>query len=522
MPFSQKASTHSTTYRHLIRAASIGLVAIGASLIPVLPAGASPAPAGTHAPGGFGNGGGGNRGRYGNAGGQGGASGYGNGRSSHADGNGGDPDVKPRGYKAKHTLGPDGLGIKPGKIKHVWLIIMENKSYDATFSGLNNNTYLWKTLPSQGVLLTQYYGTGHFSNDNYLSLVSGQAPVTDTQSDCPYYDAMSGTVDMSGNLTNNPNYGQFTSGAGPNAAAGQNGCVYPATVPTLFNQLDAAGVSWKGYAQDLNDTNTLTGTSSTLPSNSAGTQYCGAPYATPAPTGDTSQPNPGSANPTDQYVPKHFPFPWFESVLQSGDCSPAHIANLFDPANGLYHDLQSQATTPAFSWISPNNCSDAHDAVCAGNNLSGGWSGPTTPNAPVNYTGGLYAGDLFLEHVVPEDRGVPGVQRRWSHRHNLRRGLRSIHLYGQQFPERHRRAAGRRHLHRERHRRRDAVRQVGQLGAPGPEHAAGHRSRRPGAVPRRWRQRLHRPSLQLRGADSAAPARGYLPPRRGGGLRQRQ
>ena len=38
------------------------------------------------------------------------------------------------------------------KVKHVWYIIMENKSYDATFSGLNNNTYLCKTLPSQGTL----------------------------------------------------------------------------------------------------------------------------------------------------------------------------------------------------------------------------------------------------------------------------------------------------------------------------------------------------------------------------------
>jgi len=24
------------------------------------------------------------------------------------------------------------------------MIILENKSYDATFTGLNNNTYLWK------------------------------------------------------------------------------------------------------------------------------------------------------------------------------------------------------------------------------------------------------------------------------------------------------------------------------------------------------------------------------------------
>ena len=44
-------------------------------------------------------------------------------------------------------------GLHPGAIKHVWLIILENKSFDATFSGLNQNTYLWKTLPAQGVLL---------------------------------------------------------------------------------------------------------------------------------------------------------------------------------------------------------------------------------------------------------------------------------------------------------------------------------------------------------------------------------
>ena len=75
-------------------------------------------------------------------------------------------------------------GLKSGAIKHVWLIILENKSYDATFTGLNQNSYLWKTLPKQGVLLKNYYGTGHSSMDNYLSLVSGQAPEEDTQEDC--------------------------------------------------------------------------------------------------------------------------------------------------------------------------------------------------------------------------------------------------------------------------------------------------------------------------------------------------
>ncbi len=84
-------------------------------------------------------------------------------------------------------------GLKAGQVKHVWLIILENKSYDATFTGLNQNSYLWKTLPSQGVLLKNYYGTGHSSQDNYMSLVSGQAPEQDTQSDCSVADTDFGT-----------------------------------------------------------------------------------------------------------------------------------------------------------------------------------------------------------------------------------------------------------------------------------------------------------------------------------------
>jgi hypothetical protein len=292
----------------------------------------------------------------------------------------------------------DGLGVQPGAIKHVWLIILENKSYDTTFTGLNKNTYLWRTLPKQGVLLKNYYGTGHDSQDNYITLSSGQAPQPDVQNDCPYYDRFSGHVDKAGgSLKKNRNYGQMVSAAGVNAAAGQNGCVYPKSVPTLFNQLDANQLSWKGYAQDLGNPDTPAGS----PPHSAGAKYCGAPFAKPGPTGSPSYPNPGAANATDQYVPKHFPFPWFQSVLSSGNCNARHIANVFSATNGLYHDLQRDRTTPAFSWITPNNCSDGHDAVCAGNNLSGGWANPTTPKSPANYTGGLYAADLFLEHVIP-------------------------------------------------------------------------------------------------------------------------
>jgi hypothetical protein len=339
-------------------------------------------------------------------------------------------------------------GLKPGAIKHVWLIILENKSYDATFTGLNQNSYLWKTLPSQGVLLKDYYGTGHSSMDNYLSMVSGQAPEEDTQEDCSVSAKLIGpNADIlnSGSLSTNKNYGQMNSSAnaaqpsGANAPLGENGCNYPTDVPTLFNQLNAVGTTWKGYAQDLGGAQTSGSTqftANTVPNREAAA--CGGP-GTAANNPDTNPTDmegdfPAgvttftAAQPNDQYVAKHFPFPWFESL--TGATSPAaaplnepanggtncdanHVANLDSPADGLFHDLQSAKTTPAFSWITPDNCSDAHDAVCKGNNLSGAFNANGTPDysspipddpestTPKNFTGGLYASDLFLEYYIP-------------------------------------------------------------------------------------------------------------------------
>ena len=299
---------------------------------------------------------------------------------------------------------PDGLGICPGKIKHVWLIILENKSYDATFTGINKNTYLWRTLPSQGALLKGYYGTGHFSLDNYISLVSGQATEPDTQFDCPFYALAPGHVDQSGgSLRANSNYGQFTLAGSPNGKLGSNGCVYPSSVKTLFNQFDSAGVKWKTYLQDLSAPKPTTG-----PPRSAGVKYCGAPYSSPGKVG--TKPNPQVSNATNQYLPKHNPLAWFESVLGGGHCDSGHVADLFSPTNGQYHDLQSTSTTPTFSWITPDMCSDGHDAVCYGNNLSGGFTGPNTVRPPVNWTGGLYSADLFLRHVVPMIEASPAFR----------------------------------------------------------------------------------------------------------------
>ena len=214
-------------------------------------------------------------------------------------------------------------GTPVGAIKHVWLIILENKSYDETFTGLNQNSYLWQTLPQQGALLTNYYGTGHFSMDNYISLVSGQSPSYATQDDCSTSANMTNnnsgiittgtvgtgtdtdhTTDGSGTNTiapnpagpTNGNYGQLLTHGGVDATLPNNGCVYPTDVTTAFNQFNAAGVTWKAYAQDLGGaqpvgattyvTGAKPGVSDTVPGREDG------PAATPAPRRPTPSPTP--------------------------------------------------------------------------------------------------------------------------------------------------------------------------------------------------------------------------------------
>ena len=282
----------------------------------------------------------------------------------------------PAGARPEHAAASS-AAAKPPKIGHVWTIILENKSYEATFTGLNQNSYLWKTLPSYGELLRQYYGTGHFSLDNYISLVGGQSPAPDNQADCPQYTNVA------------PGYP-----APDGQTYASTGCVYPKSVKTIFNQLDDVKKSWKVYAQDMGNDPTR-----------ENPYKCGIP-GDPSGAGVA---DPGGATPTDQYVPKHNPAPWFHALIDNPkDCK--NVVPLNGYAAGAGHkaipsiadDLKSISTTPAFSWISPNNCSDAHDATCKGDNLSGD---------PNNHQGGLYAADLFLKKYIPMIMQSPAFQK---------------------------------------------------------------------------------------------------------------
>src|SRR5689334_5479685 len=119
------------------------------------------------------------------------------------------------------------------KIRHVFVINIENKDYDKTWGKDSPAPYLAKTLRRKGVLLNKFYGTAHNSLNNYIGQISGQGPSKQQQSDCQYFTdfVQTGTED-------------------PQQAIG-DGCVYPKAVKSLPNQLDSKGLRWKGYMQDM-------------------------------------------------------------------------------------------------------------------------------------------------------------------------------------------------------------------------------------------------------------------------------
>src|SRR5580698_383492 len=118
-------------------------------------------------------------------------------------------------------------------VRHVFVIVLENEGVATTFGQNTPSPYLSLALPKQGAILLHYFGTGHWSNDNYLSMISGQAPNPETQNDCRTYSDFRST------------------GAGEYQQALGSGCVFPAGVSTVVNQLDAAHLTWKGYMEDM-------------------------------------------------------------------------------------------------------------------------------------------------------------------------------------------------------------------------------------------------------------------------------
>lgn len=201
-------------------------------------------------------------------------------------------------------------------IRHVFVINIENKGFDTTWGTGSAAPYLAATLRRKGVLLTQYFGTAHNSEPNYVAQVSGQGPNPQMQADCQVYSdfVRAGTT-------------------APQQAVG-TGCVFPAGVASLPMQLQRHHLSWRGYMEGMR-------------------QPCEHPALN---TQDPTQ----QAKADAQYAVRHDPFMYFHAIIDRPRFCAHHVVGL----SHLTRDLRTVRTTRTLTYITPNLCHDGHDSPC--------------------------------------------------------------------------------------------------------------------------------------------------------------
>jgi hypothetical protein len=264
----------------------------------------------------------------------------GGGSSGGGDSGGSSGSATTSGSGTTTTNGLSPTGSAP-PIKHVFMIVLADQGFQATFGHSNDDPYLAKTLVQQGELVQNYYAVAGGELANEIALVSGQGPTPNTISNCPEYtDVVPGDSGAHGQVLG-------------------TGCVYPKSGQSLADQVTAAGVQWKAYVQ------------TTGSGKAAQQQACEHPKIGAHDKGQPSAKDPD--------VTWRDPFLYFAS-LASNRCPTTDA-----PLTQLATDLKSVSSTPALSYIVADACDD-------------GSSDPCTPNAKA----GPLVADGFLKSVVPE------------------------------------------------------------------------------------------------------------------------
>jgi phosphatidylinositol-3-phosphatase len=236
----------------------------------------------------------------------------------------------------------DAPATKLPAIKHVFVIMLSDQPYAATFGPDSKATYLSRTLEKRGALLARYYAVAHEQLANGIALISGQGPTPATVANCPIYaDVTPATI-------------------GSEAQVAGDGCVYPATTATLAGQLEVKRLTWRAYVQGIDEPH------SSEPA-------CAHPAI--------GQPDASSSGPAgQQYATFRNPFVYFQGLVESPTCAKDDVG-----LNALSGDLSDARRTPSLSYIVPDRCHDGSPGPCPG-------GGP----------GELPAADALLAQIVPK------------------------------------------------------------------------------------------------------------------------
>jgi phosphatidylinositol-3-phosphatase len=186
---------------------------------------------------------------------------------------------------APHTTGVPHLS-------HVFVIVEENTNFSDVFGAKAGEAPFLNGLANAHVRHDAYYAISHVSLGNYIGMVSGQQPSALDHVDCPTYV----------------------------------GCVRSG--PTITDQLDGAGLSWRAYMGGM-----------------------------PAPCTHPTTPPDQYQN---GYATRHNPFMYFSEIVND----PYYCANHDVPYEGNFaSDLAAGGRN--FSFIVPDTCDDGHDSGCA-------------------------------------------------------------------------------------------------------------------------------------------------------------
>jgi hypothetical protein len=110
----------------------------------------------------------------------------------------------------------------------------------------------------------------------------------------------------------------------------------------------------------------------------------------------------------DSYATRHDPFVYFHSVIDSQSYCNAHVVSLTPLAGNLKHT----ATTPNYSFITPDTCADGHDGKCTN-----------------GQKGGLVQANAFLRRGSRGSR-TRRLQGERPDRRHLRRVREPVRLHG--------------------------------------------------------------------------------------------
>jgi hypothetical protein len=210
------------------------------------------------------------------------------------------------------------------EIKHAFLIVLGENSYESTYGTTAEAPYLSRVLPGKGELLPNYYGVAGGVLANEIALLSGQGPTAETAANCPNYTAISpGTVSETAEQVEG------------------TGCVYGREVKSLPTQLEEKGLTWRAYVEDMENGGSI-----------------GQPFRCRKPTlggPDSEVPGPG-----DQYASWRNPVVYFSAIAESREECEKHDVGY----ELLTNDLQYKKATPALSLIFPNACHSGGETEC--------------------------------------------------------------------------------------------------------------------------------------------------------------